>query len=168
MNWESVWSRSVAGDALPASLRELRCVSTPAHVVVREFIFLIKTVGRAYDCHPDGQRSSRPQSCIVVVICPCDPGWYPIISSVLQTKFHKPKLSHFASSTPFMTGRPYTLIFNGSMKSSGAVGLALRWFPPSHRHCLPRPPRHNCSTKSNSVRPSSHHRPFPSLKILQT
>ena len=26
--WESVWSRRVAGDALPASLRELRCVFT--------------------------------------------------------------------------------------------------------------------------------------------
>ncbi|KAH9165965.1 hypothetical protein EDB89DRAFT_2076313 [Lactarius sanguifluus] len=31
----------------------------------------------------------------------------------------------FASSTPFVTGRPYTLIFNDSVKSSGAVGLAL-------------------------------------------
>ena len=29
VDWERVWSRSVAGDALPASLRELRCVSIP-------------------------------------------------------------------------------------------------------------------------------------------
>jgi hypothetical protein len=27
VDWERVWNRSVAGDALPASLRELRCVS---------------------------------------------------------------------------------------------------------------------------------------------
>jgi hypothetical protein len=26
VDWERVWSRSVAGDALPESLRELRCV----------------------------------------------------------------------------------------------------------------------------------------------
>ena len=29
VDWERVWNRSVAGDALPASLRELRCVSIP-------------------------------------------------------------------------------------------------------------------------------------------
>ena len=48
-----------------------------------------------------------------------------MISSTLQTKSHKPKLGLFASSTPFVTGRPYTLLFNGSVKSSGAVGFAL-------------------------------------------
>ncbi|KAF8495724.1 hypothetical protein F5888DRAFT_1615424 [Russula emetica] len=35
------------------------------------------------------------------------------------------KLGLFCSSTPFVTGRPYTLIFNGSVTSSGAVGIAL-------------------------------------------
>ena len=35
-----------------------------------------------------------------------------------------PKQDLFASSTPFMTGRKYTLIFNGSVKFSGATGLA--------------------------------------------
>ncbi|KAN0128639.1 hypothetical protein V8E53_013558, partial [Lactarius tabidus] len=35
------------------------------------------------------------------------------------------QLGLFTSSTPFVTGRPYTLIFNGSVRSSGAVGLAL-------------------------------------------
>ena len=29
VDWERVWNRSVAGDALPASLRELRCVPSP-------------------------------------------------------------------------------------------------------------------------------------------
>ena len=29
VDWESVWNRSVAGNALPASLRKLRCVSIP-------------------------------------------------------------------------------------------------------------------------------------------
>jgi hypothetical protein len=33
VDWESVWSRNVVGDALPASLRELRCVSTLPCVV---------------------------------------------------------------------------------------------------------------------------------------
>jgi hypothetical protein len=35
------------------------------------------------------------------------------------------KLGLFGSSTPFVTGRPYTLMYNGSVNSSGAVGLAL-------------------------------------------
>ncbi len=35
------------------------------------------------------------------------------------------KLGLFGSSTPFVTGRPYTLVFNGSVTSSGAVGIAL-------------------------------------------
>jgi hypothetical protein len=39
VDWERVWNGSVAGDALPASLRELRCVSTPAALVVREYMF---------------------------------------------------------------------------------------------------------------------------------
>ena len=84
-----------------------------------------KTGRCAYDRYSDGQRPSRPQSSVIVIIRPCDPGWYPIVRSTLQTKSHKPKLGLFASSTPFVTGRPYTLIFNGSVKSSGAVGLAL-------------------------------------------
>lgn len=42
---------------------------------------------------------------------------------------YTPKLGLFASSTPFVTGRPYTLLFNGSVKSSGAVGLALSGGP---------------------------------------
>ena len=29
VDWENVWNRSVAGIALPVSLRELRCVSIP-------------------------------------------------------------------------------------------------------------------------------------------
>ncbi|KAF8258689.1 hypothetical protein EI94DRAFT_1707764 [Lactarius quietus] len=71
VDWERVWGRSIAGDALPASLREL-----------------------------------RSQSGIIVVIYPRDQRL-------------------FASSTLFVTGRPYTLIFNGSVKSSGVVGFAL-------------------------------------------
>lgn len=39
------------------------------------------------------------------------------------------KLGLFCSSTPFVTGRPYTLLFNGSASSSGAVGLALSGGP---------------------------------------
>ena len=35
-----------------------------------------------------------------------------------------PKQDLFASSTPSMTGRIYTLIFNGSVKISGTIGLA--------------------------------------------
>ncbi|KAH9979676.1 hypothetical protein BJV74DRAFT_780156 [Russula compacta] len=35
------------------------------------------------------------------------------------------KLGLFGSSTPFVTGRPYTLMYNGSVHSSGAVGIAL-------------------------------------------
>jgi len=38
---------------------------------------------------------------------------------------HATKLGLFCSSTPFVTGRPYTLIHNGSVHSTGAVGIAL-------------------------------------------
>ena len=39
VDWKRLWSRSVAGDALPASLRELRCVSIPTvpFRLLREF-----------------------------------------------------------------------------------------------------------------------------------
>jgi len=48
------------------------------------------------------------------------------LNQALSSSFtHATQLGLFASSTPFVTGRPYTLIFNGSVKSSGAVGLAL-------------------------------------------
>ena len=124
MDWERVWNHSVASDALPASLSELRCVSTtPTALTVGHSENSDQTGGRAYDRHSNGQRSSRSQPGVVIVICPCDPGWYPSIGSVKES--HIPKLGLFASSTPFVTGRPYTLIFNGSVKSSGAVGLAL-------------------------------------------
>ena len=61
------------GDIVACVAEEFRCVSTPAHVVVREFIFSIKTGGRAYNRHSDGQRtsSSRPEPSVVVVIYPC-------------------------------------------------------------------------------------------------
>ena len=45
VDWESVWSRSVAGDALPASLRELGYVCTSPLLqphVVREYIFRLR------------------------------------------------------------------------------------------------------------------------------
>ncbi|KAI0298130.1 hypothetical protein B0F90DRAFT_830891 [Multifurca ochricompacta] len=48
------------------------------------------------------------------------------------------KLGLFASSTPFVTGRPFTLIHNGSVKSSGAVGIALSAGPrPALRTTFP-------------------------------
>lgn len=48
------------------------------------------------------------------------------LNQALSSSFaNATQLGLFASSTPFVTGRPYTLIFNGSVKSSGAVGLAL-------------------------------------------
>ncbi|PVF97624.1 hypothetical protein CPB86DRAFT_759770 [Serendipita vermifera] len=42
---------------------------------------------------------------------------------------HASKLGLIASSTPFITGRPFTLYHNGSFHSSGALGIAL--FNPS-------------------------------------
>ena len=82
VDWESVWNRTVVGDELPASLRELRYVSTVLLPLVGRSGNSAQTGGRAYDRHSDGQCSSRPQPGIVVVICPCDPGWYPVICSV--------------------------------------------------------------------------------------
>ncbi|KAH9956315.1 hypothetical protein BGW80DRAFT_1466469 [Lactifluus volemus] len=38
---------------------------------------------------------------------------------------HATKLGLFGSSTPFATGRPYILLYDGSVNSSGAVGIAL-------------------------------------------
>ncbi|KAF8258886.1 hypothetical protein EI94DRAFT_1669339 [Lactarius quietus] len=89
VDWERVWSRSVAGDALPESLRELR----------KEDVHTVITL-----------TDNAPQG----------------LNQALSSSFtHATKLGLFASSTPFVTGRPYTLIFNGYVKSSGAVGLAL-------------------------------------------
>ena len=53
------------GDIVACVAEEFRCVSTPAHVVVRELIFSIKIAGRAYDRHSDGQRTSRPEPSVV-------------------------------------------------------------------------------------------------------
>lgn len=51
----------------------------------------------------------------------------PLLLSALQGTivFFFWKLGLFCSSTPFVTGRPYTLIHNGSVHSTGAVGIAL-------------------------------------------
>lgn len=47
------------------------------------------------------------------------------ISSGLQNAFpNAHKLALLASSTPFLTGRPFTLFHNGRVHSSGAVGIA--------------------------------------------
>ena len=55
---------------------------------------------------------------------PCSP-----LCSKWKLILYISKLGLIASSTPFVTGRPYTLLFNGSVKSSGAVGLALSGGP---------------------------------------
>ncbi|KAI9436565.1 hypothetical protein H4582DRAFT_398424 [Lactarius indigo] len=47
------------------------------------------------------------------------------LNHALSSFTHATQLGLLASSTPFVTGRPYTIISNGSVKSSGAVGLAL-------------------------------------------
>ncbi|KIM66880.1 hypothetical protein SCLCIDRAFT_61631, partial [Scleroderma citrinum Foug A] len=55
------------------------------------------------------------------------------ISTALQNAFPSSnKLALLASSTPFLTGRPVTLFYNGQIHSSGAVGIALLSSPPSH------------------------------------
>ena len=51
VDWERVWSRSVAGDALPASLRELRCVSMILPFLLGYSENSAQTGGRAYDRH---------------------------------------------------------------------------------------------------------------------
>jgi hypothetical protein len=162
VDWERIWSRSAAGDALPASLRELRCVCTPPARVVREFIS-IKTGGHTHDRFPDRQRSSRSQSSIVIVVCACDPGWCPS-----PVQFYKLSLQTEA--------RPLRVIY--SLRDRAAIHAHLQRFseifwrrwprsprrsPPCHPNGLPRPARHNCAPQSNPVRPHFPHRPTPSL-----
>ncbi|KAG6377204.1 hypothetical protein JVT61DRAFT_1257 [Boletus reticuloceps] len=54
------------------------------------------------------------------------------LATVLESVFPQAnKLSLIASSTPFITGRPVTLFYNGSILSSGAVGIALSSSVPS-------------------------------------
>ncbi|KAF8133908.1 hypothetical protein EV363DRAFT_1324918, partial [Boletus edulis] len=54
------------------------------------------------------------------------------LATVLENVFPQAnKLSLIASSTPFITGRPVTLFYNGSILSSGAVGIALTSSVPS-------------------------------------
>ena len=72
VDWERIWSRSVAGDALPSSLGELRCVSTPHISASHGSSLSFQTGRRAYDHNPDGQRPSRLQSGIVIVVYSCD------------------------------------------------------------------------------------------------
>ena len=119
---ESVWSRRVAGDALPASLREVRCTSTTP-TALRSFrgVFVSdkRTCIRSSPNAPQGLNQALSSSFSLATQAGARH------QSILQTKSHKPKLGLFASSTPFVTGRPHTLIFNGSVKSSGAVGLTL-------------------------------------------
>ncbi|KAN0128649.1 hypothetical protein V8E53_013568, partial [Lactarius tabidus] len=61
-------------------------------------------------------------------------------------------------STPFVTGWPHTLIFNGSVKPSGTVGLTLSGSPRTvTQTAFPglQAPRHNHATQSNTVHPPS-------------
>ena len=62
----------------------------------------------------------RPRS-VLLFTRPSHPPWNDMVFFF----FFVSKLGLFCSSTPFVTGRPYTLIFNGSVTSSGAVGIAL-------------------------------------------
>jgi hypothetical protein len=127
VDWERVWSRDVAGDALPASLRELRCVyySSGSHRTVIHFRLRqaeVHTILTLTDNAPQGLNQALLSSFAhATQVGTC--------RFVLQTNSYKPKLGLFVSSTPFVTGRPHTLIFNGSVKSSGAVGLALSGSP---------------------------------------
>ncbi|KAI9451105.1 hypothetical protein BJY52DRAFT_1125436 [Lactarius psammicola] len=96
-----IWSRSLAGDALPPSLKGLRQAN-------------VHTIITLTDNAPQG------------------------LNQALSSFTHATQLGLFASSTPFVTGRPYTLLFNGSVKSSGAVGLALSAGPrPVSRTAFP-------------------------------
>ena len=72
VDWERIWNRSVAGDALPSSLGELRCVSTPHISASHGNSLSFQTGRRAYDHNSDGQRPSRLQSGIVIVVYSCD------------------------------------------------------------------------------------------------
>src|ERR1700677_4954337 len=95
------------------------CVSIPPACVIREFI-----KPGAHSRHSDGQGSSRSQSGIL------SSSFSRVTQVCLSHQFRSlnqflfSKLGLFASSPPFVTGRPYALIFNGSVKSSSAVGLA--------------------------------------------
>ncbi|KAF8267705.1 hypothetical protein EI94DRAFT_1279949 [Lactarius quietus] len=115
------------GDALSASLKELRCVSTPRSLQVTSSgihsRFREADVPRSSTHLSDGQRSSGSQSGIIVLVCPRESS-----PSLLPGRS---LLGLLPSSTPFVTGRPTMLIFNGTVKSSSAVGLALSAGPRS-------------------------------------
>ena len=97
------------------------------------------------------------------------PRFVPLAGLFLRTNSYVPKLGLFSLPTPFVTWRPYTLIFNGSVKSFGAVGLALSGSPcPFSQTAFPDSPRHNRTTQNNSVRPPFHHQTVPSLIIFKS
>ena len=60
VDWERVWNRSVAGDALPASLRELRYVCTPPLLQLTLYGNIFFDQGRLTGRHSEGKRSIKP------------------------------------------------------------------------------------------------------------
>ena len=110
MDKERVWSRSVASDVLPASLRGLKYVSRFSHSLLIQRI----RFGKA-DVHT-----------VVTLMDNTSQGPNQAFSSFtdgteVRTRHQHPKQDLFVSSTPFVTGRQYTLIFNGSIEFSAPL-----------------------------------------------
>ena len=130
VDWETIWSRRLRGNAVPPALRRLRCVRLCFSLVPSSIYdnrsFSSQKTGRAYGHHAHRQRPPGLQR-VTLLIPSCDQGQSsstPFRASWNNHLFFW-KLGLFCSSTPFVTGRPYTLIHNGSVHSTGAVGIAL-------------------------------------------
>ena len=133
VDWETIWDRSLKGSEVPPALRGLRCVRFPltlARPVVKPYMVLVLFNPENKTCILSSLSRTTPPRVSTSHFPPSH--WRP--RSVLSRAFPHPmeksfnfssKLGLFYSSTPFVTGRPYTLIHNGSAHSTGAVGIAL-------------------------------------------
>ena len=110
MDKESVWSRSVAGDALSASLRGLKYVSRFFHSLLIQRIRFVKA-----DVHTVVTLMDNTSQDLNQAFSSFTDG------TKVRTRHRQPKQDVFASSTPFVTGRQYTLIFNGSIEFSAPL-----------------------------------------------
>lgn len=150
VNWENVWDHAVTSSSshgvglgsktLPEALRNLEyvCFFHSPHIPLQmpvpsahqpdiiSFISLTrrrKGLPLCYRVHFHKRTRSVISQHLFRLI-------YRLTTlSISDVLFDGVQLSLIASSTPFITGRPVTLFYNGSIFSSGAVGIAFNSSP---------------------------------------
>jgi hypothetical protein len=126
VNWEEVWSRSVNTEPLPSELRSIRFAQALSFAT-------LDLLSRSVCCRPHDVKSviylsdDAPEGLSNSLQALQNANKVGTILWLLRPSVEVswPKLGLIASSTPFITGRPFTLFSNNNVYSSGAVGIAL-------------------------------------------